>query len=158
MFYESIFLNESRGVPGDRGAPLSFIPKGALTHHCPKGSGGIPPGGRAVRSSRSIHRMLRQRGAGNAAEPAGVGRHCLCGWQTAFASFASSLQIVVLCRDNLPPACENLPPAALSQLWTMPLRHRPFSFVSPKETKPPLAVGQKGSERLWRSITWKRRS
>ena len=84
--------------------------------------------------------------------------HCLCGWQTAFASFASSLQIVVLCRDNLPPACENLPPAALSQLWTMPLRHRPFSFVSPKETKPPLAVGQKGSERLWRSITWKRRS
>ena len=46
---------------GDRS--LSFFPvKGALTHHCPKGSGGIPPCGRAVRSSRSIHRMLLQRG------------------------------------------------------------------------------------------------
>ena len=47
--------------------PSFFIPKGALTHHCPKGSGGIPPGGRAVRSSRSIRRMLLQRGAVNAA-------------------------------------------------------------------------------------------
>ena len=70
-------------------------------------------------------------------------RHWLCGWQTAFALFASSLQSVVLFRDNLPPACENLPPAALPQLWTMHPRHRPFSFVSAKETKPPLAGGRK---------------
>ena len=166
MFYESIFLNESRGVPGDRGAPLSFIPKGALTHHCPKGSGGIPPGGRAVRSSRSIHRMLRQRGAGNAAEPAGVGRHCLCGWQTAFASFASSLQSLSPFRDNLPPACENLPQhkarpsgaAALSQLWTMLPRTIHFLLYAPKETKTPPCGEQKGRDPLWRSITWKQRS
>lgn len=50
------------GAFRETGASFFFIPKGALTHHCPKGSGGIPPVGRAVRSSRSIRRMLLQRG------------------------------------------------------------------------------------------------
>ena len=50
------------GAFRETGASFFFIPKGALTHHCPKGSGGIPPVGRVVRSSRSIHRMLLQRG------------------------------------------------------------------------------------------------
>ena len=50
------------GAFRETGASFFFIPKGTLTHHCPKGSGGIPPVGRVVRSSRSTHRMLLQRG------------------------------------------------------------------------------------------------
>ena len=54
---------------------------------------------------------------------------CTAG-RSVFARFAALLQIVVLCRDILPSACENLPQhkarpsgaAALSQLWTMLLR------------------------------------
>ena len=83
------------------------------------------------------------RGADNAAEPLGIGRHCLCGWQTAFALFASSLQTVVPFRDNLPPACENLPPAALSQLWTMLLRTVHFLLSRQKKQNRPLQLGRK---------------
>ena len=36
--------------------------------------------------------------------------------------------------NNSPPACENLPPAVLSQLWVSLLRRHPFSFCE-KETK-----------------------
>jgi len=86
---------------------------------------------------RGGSRSLR-RAPDNAAELAGFGRRCLCGWQTAVASFASSLQIVVPIRDNLPPACENLPPAALSQRWTMPSHIVHFLLYAPKETKTPL--------------------
>ena len=58
-------------------------------------------------------------------------------------SFAALQQTLVPFRDNLPPACENLPLADLSQRWTMHPLHRPFSFVPTKETKPPLAGGRK---------------
>ena len=36
--------------------------------------------------------------------------------------------------NNSPPACENLPPAVLSQLWVSLLLRHPFSFCE-KETK-----------------------
>jgi hypothetical protein len=91
---------------------------------------------------RGGSRSLR-RAPDNAAEPAGFCRHCLCGWQTAVASFASLLQIVVPIRDNLPPACENLPPAALSQRWTMLSRTVHFLLYAPKETKTPPCGGRK---------------
>ena len=35
-FCKRHFNNDCRGVPGNRGAPLFFIPKGALTHHLPR--------------------------------------------------------------------------------------------------------------------------
>jgi len=50
------------GAFRETGASFFFIPKGALTHHRPKAGGGIPLFGRAVRSSRSIRRVLLQRG------------------------------------------------------------------------------------------------
>ena len=114
----------------------------------PEGRTYSPPAKQAVVSLPSVGpcalrgglRSLRRALANAAVYPC---RHCLCGWQTAFALFASSLQTVVLCRDNLPSACENLPPAAFSQQWTMHPPHRPFSFAAPKETKPPLAGGRK---------------
>ena len=42
------------GTFRETGASFFFIPKGALTHHWPQASGGIPPFGRAVRSARRI--------------------------------------------------------------------------------------------------------
>ena len=139
------------GAFRETGASFFFIPKGALTHHRPKGRRWYPSrwSGRALFPKHPPD--VSPEGADNAAKPLGAGHHCLCVWQTAFAVFASSLQTVVLCRHNLPPACENLPQhkarpsgaAALSQLWTMHPQHRPFSFVPTKETKPPLAGGRK---------------
>ena len=35
----------------------NIFPKGALTHHSPLASGGIPPVGRAVRSPRGMRRL-----------------------------------------------------------------------------------------------------
>ncbi|GEM_PF-5505883 len=80
------------GVPGNRSV-LLFYPEGRTYS---------PPAKQAVVSLPSVgpcalrggSRSLR-RAPDNTAEPAGFGRHCLCGWQTAVASFASSLQIVV---------------------------------------------------------------
>ena len=131
----------------------------------PEGRTYSPPAKQAVVSLppvgpcalRGGSRSLR-RARDNDAEPAGFSRHCLCGWQTAVASFESSLQIVVPVRDNLPPACEKLPPAALSQRWTMPSRTVHFLLLAPKETKTPPCGEQKGHDPLWRSIIWKLRS
>ena len=145
------------GAFRETGASFFFIPKGALTHHL-QSRRWYP----SLRSDRALFTKhppdASPEGAANAAEPAGFGRHCLCGWQTAVASFASSLQIVVPIRDNLPSACENLPPAALSQRWTMPSRTVHFLLYAPKETKTPPCGEQKGRDPLWRSITWKQRS
>ena len=83
-------------------------------------------------------------------------RHCLCGWQRAAAPFAALQQPLVPFRDKLPPACENLPLAALPQLWTMLPRTVHFLLPRQKKQNRPL-LGQKGSERLWQSIIWKLR-
>ena len=128
------------GAFRETGASFFFIPKGALTHHLPTGQAVVSLPSVGPCALRGGLRSLR-RAPDNAA--AYFSRQCLCGWQTALALFASSLQTVVLFQDNLPSACENLPPAALSQKWTLPLWHRPLSFVSAKETKPPLAGGRK---------------
>ena len=82
-------------VTGRLGKPErpSFLSRRAhLLTTCEAG-GGIPPFGRAVRSARRI--ALSAESARQCRRTCGVGRHCLCGWQTAVASFASSLQIVV---------------------------------------------------------------
>ena len=119
---------------------LIFSPKGALTHHL-RSRRWYP----SLRSGRALFTNHLQDASPEGADNAAVYscRHCLCGWQKASALFAPSLQTVVLCRDNLPPACENLPPAAFSQLWTMLYPHRPFSFAASKEKNRPL----QGAER-----------
>ena len=113
------------GKPGR----VSFLPIRAHLHTTCESGGGIPPVGRAVRSARRIALS-----ADSARQCRSVPcRHWLCGWQKASALFASSLQTVVLFRDNLPPACENLPPAAFPQLWTMP--SRTVHFLLPRQKK-----------------------
>ena len=136
--------------------PSFFIPKGALTHHLPAGQAVVSLPVVGPCALRGGLRSLR-RAPDNAAEPTDVGRHCLHGWQIGLRPVCSFAASVVLCRDNLPSACENLPLAALSQLWTMLPRTVHFLLSRQKKQNRPLR-GQKGSERLWRSIIWKLRS
>ena len=135
--------------------PSFFIPKGALTHHCPKGSGGIPPVGRAVRSSRSIHRMLLQRG-----QP----------MPQVFKPPPLPVRLAEGLLPRLPPCSKPLSPPGPSRHPPAKTCHRQLSrsygrcftrtvhFLLPRQKKQnrPL-LGQKGSERLWQSITWKPR-
>ena len=135
--------------------PSFFIPKGALTHHL-RSRRWYP----SLQSGRALFTKHPQdaspEGADNAA--AFPCRHCLCGWQTAFALFAPSLQTVVLCRDNLPPACGKPAtgsfPAAMDDALPAPS----IFFCRAKRNKTAPCRGQKGRERLWRSIIWKQRS
>ena len=144
------------GAFRETGASFFFIPKGALTHHL---------------RSRRWYPSLRSGRALCEADRA------LCGErQTMPPSLLASVVIAcaagrrlsphlhLRCKslslpwDNLPPACENLPPAALSQRWTMPSRTVHFLLLAPKETKTPPCGEQKGRDPLCRSIIWKLRS
>ena len=51
-----------RGAFGQPSVPFLLSRRAHLLTTAPRGGGGIPPVGRAVRSSRSIHRMFLQRG------------------------------------------------------------------------------------------------
>lgn len=107
--YERI---DARGVR-ETGRPVSFVPKGALTHHLLKQAVVALPLVGHVRSPRGI------------AAPAGAYRQC----HSSAELLASSVRMEVG-WVMIPPtynACENPPPAALSQLWTA-LR-RPSSFL-----------------------------
>lgn len=53
---------------------------------------------------------------------------------------------IIACAEKLRfrfSTCENLPPAALSQRWTMPSRIVHFLLLAPKETKAPPAGSRK---------------
>ena len=136
-------------------SPSFFIPKGALTHHL-RSRRWYP----SLRSGRALFPKhpsdASPEGAANAAVFQTAVIACAAG-RGAAAPFAALQQTLVPSRDKPPPACENLPPAALSQKWTLPLRHRPLSFVCGKRNKTAPCRGQKGSERLWQSITLKPR-
>jgi hypothetical protein len=123
------------GAFRETGASFFFIPKGALTHHRPKGRRWYP----SLRSGRALceaDRALR-RAPDNAAEPAGVGRHCLYGWQIGLRPVCSSA--ANCCPLSGQPAIRLRKPATGSFVAVMDdaTPHRPFSFVSAKETKPP---------------------
>lgn len=144
------------GVPGNRSV-LLFYPEGAhLLTTCEAG-GGIPPFGRAVRSARRI---------ALSAESARQYRRA-CGLRSSLpVRLADGCRLICIFAANRcpclgttchPPAT-NLPPAALSQRWTMPSRTVHFLLLAPKETKTPPCGEQKGRDPLWRSIIWKLRS
>ena len=59
---------------------------------------------------------------------------------------------VAYCQPIPPPACENLPPVAFTQLWVSLLRY-PFSFCEKKQK----ADGRKDGENEWRFSTWKQK-
>ena len=153
-------------VMGRSGKPErpSFFPiRAHLLTTCEAG-GGIPPSGRAVRSARRI--ALSAESARQCRRTCGVGRHCLCGWQTAVASFASSLQIVVPAlgqpATHLRQTCHSTRHALrVRQLYRRDGRCFPapsIFFCLGKRNKTAPCRGQKESESSWRSITWKQRS
>ena len=120
-FYERI---DARGVR-ETGRPVSFIPKGALTHH-PEGAVVLPAA--TVRSARRM-RLLR--------EPYGQCHITAVLLSLATQSamcFASSSNNCFQNGNNLPPACENLPPVALSQRGCRNSRH-PFLFAKKKQKR-----------------------
>lgn len=57
---------------------------------------------------------------------------------------------VAYCHPIPPPACENLPPAAFTQLWVSHFRRHPFSLFK-RETE------RKDDENKWQSIIWKQK-
>lgn len=75
-------------------------------------------------------------------------------------SLPAVLKVVwfILNQTTLAP-CVDLPPAALSQLWTE-LTARPFSFLEKKQKQvhAVLAYTGKDGENEWQSIIWKQRS
>ena len=135
--------------------PSFFIPKGRTYSPLPEGQRWYPSrwSGRALFSK---HPPDASPEGGRQCRSFSNCRHCLCGWQRAAAPFAALQQPLVPFRDKLPPACENLPLAALPQLWTMLPRTVHFLLPRQKKQNRPL-LGQKGSERLWQSIIWKLR-
>ena len=57
---------------------------------------------------------------------------------------------VAYCHPISPPACENLPLAAFTQLWVSHSRRHPFSLFK-RETE------RKDGEAKWQSIIWKQK-
>lgn len=135
---------ERSGKPGR----FSFFPKGALTHH-PEGAVVFPT--ETVRSARRM-RLLR--------EPHGQCCKSSLSTQSAQCSASYAQQGDGDLPPPQPPACENLPPTVLSQLWVSLMRH-PFSFCE-KETKTEnertvrtdgnLSLGSKGGQQRFGAI------
>ena len=138
---------------GDRS--LSFFSvKSALTHHCPKGSGGIPPVGRAVRSARRI------------ALSAESARQCrrACGRRSSLPVRLAEGRCPV-CRFAANPcplpgqaATRLRKPATGSFIADMDGTCCPSIFFFGKETKASPCGEQKGRDKLWQFIIWKQRS
>ena len=104
------------------------------------------PSVRLVRSARRM-RLLREP-PDNATSPAGA----------AVIACGAEVVWVKMTHPTSAP-CTNLPPAALSQLWTE-LTARPFSFSEKKQKQgyAVLAYTGKDGDTEWQSIIWKQRS
>lgn len=96
-----------------------------------------------VRSSQSVFQPLFQRGVGNVAS-----EHSLC--SRLYILQYQQNDEVAYCHPIPPPACENLPPAAFTQLWVSHFRRHPFSLFK-RETE------RKDGENKWQSIIWKQK-
>ena len=119
-----------------------FFPKGALTHHLQAGGGILPVGqARALFTKRLLAAFPE--GAGNVAS-----EHSLC--SRLYILHYQQNNEVAYCHPIPPPACENLPPAAFTQLWVSHFRRHPFSLFK-RETE------RKDDENKWQSIIWKQK-
>ena len=129
------------GVPGNRGAFL-FPRRAHLLTTCKTG-GGIPPCGQARALFTNCLLAISPEGAGNAA-----GGHSLC--SRLYVLLNQQNDVVAYCHPIPPSACENLPPAAFTQLWVSHFRRHPFSLFN-RETE------RKDGENKWQSIIWKQK-
>ena len=121
---------------------FSFSRRAHLLTTC-KAGGGIPPVGRA----RALFTKCL-----SAAFPEG-GRQCrkrTFPVQSALYLLYQQNDEVAYCHPISPPACENLPLAAFTQLWVSHFRRHPFSLFK-RETE------RKDGEAKWQSIIWKQK-
>ena len=153
------------GAFRETGASFFFIPKGALTHHLPTGQAVVSLPSVGPCALRGGLRSLR-RAPDNAAEPAGVGHHCLYGWQIGLRPVCSSaanccpLSGQPAIRLRKPATAQGTPFGCGSFIAVMDdASPAPSIFFCPdKRNKSAHCGEQKGRDPLWRSIIWKRRS
>ena len=120
---------------GNRSAPFSFFPKGALTHHRAAGP--------AVVAFPLVRPCALRGGCGS------------CGnLQTMLSCLRAAVAIVCAEWISAPihSACENLHPAALSQRQAITKGWPAFSFAKEKQKK------EYGGDSDWQYTTWKRKS
>ena len=115
-FYERI---DARGVR-ETGRPVSFVPKGALTHH--------PRSGRwyCLRQPCALRGGCGSCGSlmSNA-----TSRLCCCHWPRCWWPVLPPLQNTVASTDGIPPTARtNLPLAALSAVMTISISDSHFLF------------------------------
>ena len=142
------------GAFRETGASFFFPRRAHLLTTC-KAGGGIPPFSRAVRYSRSIRRMLLQRG-----------RQCRSvSLPSLSVRLADGLRLVCpFAANRCPylgqPATRLRKPANGSFIAAMDgcFPAPSIFFCRAKRNKTAPCRGQKGRERLWRSIIWKQRS
>ena len=145
-------INLRRGAFGQPSVPF-LLSRRAHLLTTRKAGGGYPSrwSGRALFTKR-LSALLQR---GQAMPQAGIA--CAAGFM--FCTISKKQCGRHIATPIPPPACENLPPAVLSQLWVSLLRH-PFSFCEKEiKTGTPCfgAYQRKDAENGWRSITWKRR-
>lgn len=135
-------INLVRGAFGQPSVPFLLSRRAHLLTTC-KAGGGIPPVGqaRALFTKRLLAAFPE--GAGNVAS-----EHSLC--SRLYILRYQQNDEVAYCHPIPPPACENLPPAAFTQLWVSHFRRHPFSLFK-KETE------RKDGENKWQSIIWKQK-
>ena len=128
--------------PGNRG-PFSFLSRRAHLLTTCKAGGGIPPVGRARALFTNCLSDSSPEGAGNVAS-----EHSLC--SRLYILRYQQNDGVAYCHPIPPPACENLPPAAFTQLWVSHFRRHPFSLFKREAER-------KDGENKWQSIIWKQK-
>ena len=121
---------------------FSFSRRAYLLTTC-KAGGGIPPVGQAHALLTNCLPDSSPEGAGNVAS-----EHSLC--SRLYILRYQQNDGVAYCHPIPPPACENLPPAAFTQLWVSPFRRHPFSHFK-RETE------RKDGENTWQFIIWKQK-
>ena len=121
---------------------FSFSRRAHLLTTC-KAGGGIPPFGQARALLTNCLSDSSPEWAGNVAS-----EHSLC--SRLYILHYQQNDEVAYCHPIPPPACENLPPAAFTQLWVSPFRRHPFSHFK-RETE------RKDGENKWQFIIWKQK-
>lgn len=119
-----------------------FFPKGALTHHL-QSRRWYPSrwSGSCALHKASFSRFSR--GAGNVAS-----EHSLC--SRLYILHYQQNDEVAYCHPIPPPAYENLPPAAFTQLWVSHFQRHPCSLFKRE-------IERKDGENKWQSIIWKQK-
>ena len=121
---------------------FSFSRRAHLLTTC-KAGGGIPPVGQARALLTNCLPDSSPEGAGSVAS-----EHSLC--SRLYILHYQQNDEVAYCHPIPPPACENLPPTAFTQLWVSPFRRHPFSHFK-RETE------RKDGKNKWQSIIWKQK-